>query len=167
MITEILETERIKSKHGGITKRNDDIISLVQSVIENLPDDTQGIRIQLPTQPVILSIDGQRVQVAVKNVIQNALKYSHQSKRPVEISSGRTGKYFYLIVKDYGPGIPNEDIPFLTESFYRVDKSRSKETGGFGLGLSLVHTIMQAHDGSIDITSTVGKGTEVRLKFPL
>ena len=70
-----------------------------------------------------------------------------------------------LTIADNGIGIPEEELSFIFEPFYRVDKSRSKDTGGYGLGLSLCKTIMDAHNGKIEIASKPGEGTTVSLFF--
>jgi signal transduction histidine kinase len=69
-------------------------------------------------------------------------------------------------ILDHGMGIPPDELPFIFEPFYRVDKSRSKGTGGYGLGLSLCKTIMEAHGGRIEVDSKPGEGTCVSLFFP-
>ena len=72
-----------------------------------------------------------------------------------------------ITVRDEGCGIPADEIKNLTEPFYMVDKSRSRSTGGAGLGLSIVRMILQLHGADMAIESTVGKGTDITLKFPL
>ena len=69
-------------------------------------------------------------------------------------------------MQDTGPGIPAEHIPRLTERFYRVDRSRSRESGGTGLGLAIVKHVMQRHDGQLHIASVLGEGTTFKLVFP-
>ena len=69
-------------------------------------------------------------------------------------------------IADSGVGIPQDELPFIFEPFYRVDKSRTKDTGGYGLGLSMCKTIMEAHGGRIQIDSTPNVGTTVTLFFP-
>ena len=71
-----------------------------------------------------------------------------------------------VAVTDTGSGIPTEELPRLTERFYRVDKARSRELGGTGLGLAIVKHIVQAHGGKLHITSTVNVGTSVRFSAP-
>jgi signal transduction histidine kinase len=74
---------------------------------------------------------------------------------------------FVIRITDFGIGIPEEELAHIFEPFYRVDKSRTKDTGGYGLGLSLCKTIMEAHDGKIEVQSAPGEGTIVSLFFPL
>src|SRR5206468_6806302 len=71
-----------------------------------------------------------------------------------------------VAVVDTGAGIPSQDLPRLTERFFRVDKARSRELGGTGLGLAIVKHIVQAHGGRLAIESTLGRGTTVRVFFP-
>jgi two-component system phosphate regulon sensor histidine kinase PhoR len=69
-------------------------------------------------------------------------------------------------VRDTGPGIGAEHLPRLTERFYRVDRSRSRESGGTGLGLAIVKHVMQRHGGSLSISSELGQGSSFKLQFP-
>jgi two-component system phosphate regulon sensor histidine kinase PhoR len=71
------------------------------------------------------------------------------------------------MVADTGAGIPEKDLPRLTERFYRVDKARSRDLGGTGLGLAIVKHIVQAHGGELKITSAVNKGTTVTVRLPM
>ena len=77
------------------------------------------------------------------------------------------GKWLELAVSDTGYGIPEEDLPRLTQRFYRVDKARSRELGGTGLGLAIVKHIVQAHNGELRINSELKHGTTVRIFLPL
>ncbi len=75
--------------------------------------------------------------------------------------------YIEIAVSDTGPGIPEKDLPRLTERFYRVDKARSRDLGGTGLGLAIVKHIVQAHKGELMIESVLKKGTTVRVRLPV
>jgi signal transduction histidine kinase len=100
------------------------------------------------------------------NVLDNAAKYSRDRDRPVEIRIEAGTDEITVRIEDHGVGIPEAELPRIFEPFYRVDRSRSRETGGYGLGLSLCKRIMEAHGGSIAIASREGEGTEVALTFP-
>jgi signal transduction histidine kinase len=98
--------------------------------------------------------------------LTNAIKFSAPEDKPVMISVKKQTDSTVVRILDHGIGIPPDELPFIFEPFYRVDKSRSKRTGGYGLGLSLCKTIMEAHGGRIEVDSKPGAGTCVSLFFP-
>ncbi|MBU0995844.1 MAG: HAMP domain-containing histidine kinase [Proteobacteria bacterium] len=110
-------------------------------------------------------IDPKMISTVLKNIVMNAIKYSDKEGEPVTVSIRKTSTQFAVEVRDSGTGIPENELPHIFEPFYRVDKSRSKHTGGFGLGLSLCKTIMDAHKGRIEVDSAPGQGTRVSLFF--
>jgi two-component system phosphate regulon sensor histidine kinase PhoR len=119
-------------------------------------------------------LDGDRDlldQVLVR-LIDNALRYTPRGGRvslsaaPTAAPSGDTGRWVRLAVVDTGVGIPAEDVPRLSERFYRPDKGRSRELGGSGLGLALVKHIVRAHGGVMEIASALQQGTTVALFWP-
>lgn len=112
-----------------------------------------------------LNIDADRVSQVLSNVITNAIKYSPENST-ITIYTQNTDKYFKIIVKDNGLGIPKEDIPRIFERFYRVDKARSRAMGGTGLGLAISKEIMELHKGNISVESEYGKGTAMTLSLP-
>lgn len=106
------------------------------------------------------------LQSALSNLISNAVRYTPAGGSiTVEWLPMTDGAAMFL-VRDTGPGIAPEHIPRLTERFYRVDRSRSRETGGTGLGLAIVKHVLQRHGASLEITSTVGKGSVFAVNFP-
>ena len=100
------------------------------------------------------------------NILTNAVRFSDPDDKPVMISVIKQADFTVVRILDHGIGIPSDELPFIFEPFYRVDKSRSKDTGGYGLGLSLCKTIMEAHGGKIELESQPGVGTTVSLFFP-
>lgn len=102
--------------------------------------------------------------IAIRNLIENAIKYSETDPK-VEIEITQDGDFLQLRIQDSGIGIPDSDLPYIFERFYRVDKARSKKTGGYGLGLAMVKTIIDKHDASIQVQSILGKGTCFILRF--
>jgi heavy metal sensor kinase len=109
--------------------------------------------------------DGELLKQLLIILAENAIKYSPDGSQ-VFISCGEHVKEAWVAVKDNGPGIPQEHIPHLFERFYRVDKARSREYGGAGLGLSIAHSIIFAHQGRIDIDSSPDQGTAFRVYLP-
>lgn len=165
MVTEILEGERLKSRFGGIQQEEVDLIEILKSVRDEFFNHEPGIKlISLPEQ-LVLKLDSGRIRILFKNIVANALKYSDESGYPIEISLREKVGEIIVSVQDFGHGIPAQDLPFIFEPFYRVDKSRSKITGGYGLGMSLSKKIMEAHGGKIEITSRLEVGTTVFLRF--
>ena len=161
MITEILESERINSKHGKLEKRNIDIIPLVTDLLQQYRDNSPGIIIKSNPGPLMLEADEERLRTAFKNILDNALKYSKETSSPVEINIQQKDNSIYITFKDTGTGIDKEHLPYIFEPFYRVDSSRSKKTGGYGLGMSLCKKIIESHEGTITIESMPGEGTTV------
>ena len=100
----------------------------------------------------------------VYNLVENAIKYNHPLGR-VTVTAYQRNKHVYLAVEDTGSGIPKELRERVFEPFFRVDKSRSRELGGVGLGLALVREIVRVHDGSICIKSGKTGGTIFEVTF--
>ncbi len=98
-------------------------------------------------------------------LVDNAMKYNHPGGS-VTIRITHTERYVQVRVSDTGVGIDANDLPHLGKRFYRVDKARSREAGGAGLGLAIAHNIVSAHEGTLRIESTLGQGTIVTLQFP-
>ncbi|KZE67139.1 hypothetical protein AWM68_04580 [Fictibacillus phosphorivorans] len=111
-----------------------------------------------------LSIDSKRIAQVLINLLSNALTYTPAGGK-VNISTKTDNDSIFLSVKDTGIGIPKEEIEQVFERFYRGEKSRSREHGGSGIGLTIVKRIVQAHGGEIWINSESGTGTEVKIKF--
>jgi len=127
---------------------------------------SKGIQIEFNKDDVFLSGNKESLEKLITILLDNAVKYS-QKKKMVNIKYNCKGKYIIIAVSDNGIGIPKEDLPYLFERFYRSDASRSKiNTLGFGLGLSIAKSIVNIHNGSIGVESTVGKGSIFTVKLP-
>ncbi|MDB5103526.1 MAG: putative Integral rane sensor signal transduction histidine kinase [Fibrobacteres bacterium] len=170
MISEILETARLDSANGKLNLEPVDLEDLVSEAVADADLRAPGARLVAggggSAAGPMVKADRMRVRKVLANILDNAVKFSQGKDAPVEvrIETGTAGAT--VRVKDKGVGIPEDELPRLFEPFYRVDRSRSRETGGYGLGLSLCRRIMEAHGGSISISSRVGEGTEVSLVFP-
>lgn len=112
-----------------------------------------------------IKADKNGIERVILNVLSNAVKYT-QEQGNIKIYVGFVYNDAYIKVIDNGIGIPKEDLTRIFERFYRVDKARSREMGGTGLGLPIAQEIMEQNKGSIDIKSEYGKGTEVVIRIP-
>ncbi len=110
--------------------------------------------------------DRDGVEQVVTNILSNAIKYTPENGS-IKVYVGCVHDDAYIKIIDNGMGIPEEDLPRVFERFYRVDKARSREMGGTGLGLPIAKEIIEANGGSISMKSEVGKGTEVVIKVPV
>ena len=129
----------------------------------------QLIAFHLPSElaEAVLLGEQRELQSALSNLVSNAVRYTPAGGRiDVYASTGADGT-LVLEVRDSGAGIAAEHLPRLTERFYRVDRSRSRESGGTGLGLAIVKHVMQRHGGSLSIASEVGQGSSFKLHFPI
>ena len=145
-----------------------DISQLVRSAVVAFQQQAQvkGITLQVDApEPVVLRGDEGRISQIIRNLLSNAISYTPRQGQVV-IGSRFDGDEAVLEVRDDGPGIPPEDMPYVYERFYRVDKSRSRYTGGIGLGLTIARRLAQAHGGDISVTSQEGQGSEFRVGFP-
>jgi signal transduction histidine kinase len=171
MLAEILETQRLKGENGKLVLAPVDLTALARSMVLKYKARKPGVNLEGKPAPFVVQADEDRVKTALRNVLENALKYSLRQNQsvqvqPVRVSLDETGSSIRVWVEDSGVGIPIEDQEKVFEPFYRVDKSRTKKTGGYGLGLSLCREIMRAHGGEITLESVPGKGTRVVLEFP-
>ncbi len=142
--------------------RDDEIIldALVDEVLEDLEPLAEGKNIRLIGKCKDITIVGSDILIyrLVYNLVENAIKYNHSGGQ-VTVTADRKEKHVYLSVEDTGTGIPEELKERVFEPFFRVDKSRSRELGGVGLGLALVREIVRVHDGSITVKSNPSGGT--------
>ena len=142
--------------------RDDEIIldALVDEVLEDLEPLAEGKNIRLIGKCKDITMVGSDILIyrLVYNLVENAIKYNHSGGQ-VTVTADRKEKHVYLSVEDTGAGIPEELKERVFEPFFRVDKSRSRELGGVGLGLALVREIVRVHDGSIVVKSNPSGGT--------
>ena len=167
MINEILETARRHHLHGDLKLQPTDLVNILEAILPDYQNQPPGIRLAEFPESLVINIDPGQIKTVFKNIIANGIKFSDAASDPVRISVISQPQQTVIQVTDSGIGIPDEELSFIFEPFYRVDKSRSKDTGGYGLGLSLCKTIMEAHNGKIEIASKPGEGTIVSLVFPL
>ena len=166
LIEELMETERLSSRHTKLNKTRCDIAALINDVVKTWFTNS-GIVVQLPETATLLDIDVARIKLLIKNLLDNAVTHTAEGSPPPEITLTLENNHAIITVSDHGNGIEPQHLANLTQPFYRVDPSRQRETGGYGLGLYLCKMIAQAHNGELNIESRIGTGTHVKVKLHL
>lgn len=159
LISEILEAERMNSSHTSLHRSPTDIAQLVDDVRHELH--AEGVTVHMPTVIPLLPVDDTRLRLLLRNLIKNALTHGGQAEPPPSIELLFDNTSLSITVRDHGAGIDAEHLTRITEPFYRADPSRTRATGGFGLGLYLCKKIAEAHGGELRIVSKKGEGCSV------
>ena len=168
IVVSLLEAERLNSRHAQLSKTN----VLVSGLIKKLLDDffsreADRIGVTLPAEPVSAYIDEARIALLLKNLIGNALRYSNREDGLVELTILTTDHELAMTVTDHGPGLSKDQAEHIGEPFYRSDASRTRESGGTGLGLYLATLVTDAHGGSLKLLDTDDHGASFEVRIPL
>lgn len=163
LVHQILESERLNHHHAVLNKSEFALDTLLDELVESYYA-TVPLNLQIPH--LTLYADRTRIQLLLKNLIDNALKYSTSDNPPPVIKAHQHDKQLIIEVEDFGCGMDESELSRITQAFYRVDHARQRSTGGVGLGLYLCELIVKAHQGSMDFSSTVGSGSVVKLTLP-
>ncbi|MBE9110052.1 HAMP domain-containing histidine kinase [Nodosilinea sp. LEGE 07298] len=169
LVSQLLLLARHSDSLNTQTLQTVDLNSLIKNLLESEPICTaaQAITLSatLPDAPVWVEAEPDLLHQAIANVLSNACKYTLEGGW-VKISLSKGARSAWIQVADSGIGIPAADLPHIFERFYRVDKQRSKATGGLGLGLAIAQQIVQAHGGDIYVSSELGQGTCFQVELP-
>lgn len=164
IIQDLEEISRLESGELKLEFAKFDIIALVKEVVDFLEIKAKKRKIKLnivpsPEKNIIVNADKNRIRQVLTNLIDNSLKYSADENAVTKIGFFDMDEHILVEVTDNGIGVNEHDIPRLFERFYRTEKSRSRKEGGTGLGLSIVKHIIEAHDQTINVRSSLGIGT--------
>ena len=166
LINDILALSELEQEDLSLQLAEVDLQELAEDCCETL-DVTAGdrqIRLLCEGSSAVITADRNQIHELISNLLQNAIRYNNEGGF-VRISTGKQDGHTFLCVEDNGIGIPENQQDRVFERFYRVDKSRSRETGGTGLGLAIVKHIAELHHAEIRLESTPGKGTNVTVLF--
>jgi signal transduction histidine kinase len=166
----ILFLARGESGRVTLSFSNQDLARFVAEVTRELQpaatDHDLELSVDVPASPVIAFVDPGRMQQVLHNLIENAMRYTPPGGS-VRVRLSTTSSEARIEVRDTGVGIPEADLPFVFERFFRSDRARRAYTGGSGLGLSIVRWIVEAHKGTVEIESDLDRGTTVTVRLPL
>lgn len=157
MIAELLELERLRDGRG-ITVARADLAGILRELVDSFQDKPPGVELICASGEILLDIDADKIRTVLRNLLENAVKYSLPDSRAVQVSAAQDTASVVVRITDDGAGIPEGDVASLFEPFFRVDRSRSKKTGGYGLGLSICKRIVEAHGAGISAEQNADRG---------
>jgi heavy metal sensor kinase len=150
----------LRREHVDLKGAVEDSIAQLDPLLQ-----AKGLSLAARLEPAAVLGDAPRLVQVVTNLLSNAIQYNHPGGE-ILVQLQATNKEVLLSVKDSGCGIPKDDWPHLFERFYRVDKARSRASGGNGLGLAICKSIVEAHAGMIGFETELGRGSTFRVRLP-
>lgn len=163
--------ELAKLEEGSITLEYETIHiypwlkEIEESYVYKLKEDEITLKVVCNDEQLTGTFDKKRMEQVIINLLENSIRYTERGGTII-VAAKQEKDRLYFEVTDSGKGIPKEDLPYVFERFYRVDKSRSSNGGGSGLGLSIVKQIVNLHHGQITVDSEEGKGTTFQIYLP-
>ena len=167
MITILDDLETIsmfESNEIQLNKTRFDLLALSHEAVESLELKSKKRECEIHfsqnyDKPIYVVADRARIQQVIINLIDNAIKYGRKKEGRIKIGYFDMDEHILMEITDNGPGIAQQELPRIFERFYRTDKGRSREQGGTGLGLAIVKHILEAHNQSVTVRSTIEVGT--------
>jgi two-component system, OmpR family, sensor histidine kinase ArlS len=165
LVKELFNLAKMDENTFSIEKEEVHLLPYFQTIIEKVSPAFLEYQIEIVLEcpdHLYAKIDPMRFEQVILNLLDNARKYSEPQTK-IDVVVKRTDGAIHMIVHDEGKGIPEEDLPRIFERFYRVDKSRTRALGGTGLGLSIVKQLVEAHGGTIEVSSSRNIGTTFKI----
>ncbi|WP_315969448.1 sensor histidine kinase [Oceanobacillus massiliensis] len=167
LIKNLLELAKMDQNKFTINKEDIEFGKLIHTITERIrpvfEEKNITFSVRCPSH-IIAHVDPERIQQVLLNILDNAKKHTPQGKR-ISLEVSQNKREIITIISDEGKGIPEEDLPFIFERLYRVEKSRSRLSGGTGLGLTIAKEIVEFHGGTIEVRSKLGEGTSFIIKL--
>ncbi len=168
IVASLLEAEQLSDRHVALNRSRVELKTLVETLIDDFFDrDRHRIHRVSGLDGIEANLDDARISLLLKNLVSNALRYVPESRGRVEISAEIDGGELVMRVHDNGPGISSEQAAHIGEPFYRGDPSRTRDTGGTGLGLYLATLVAEAHGGSLRLANPDEEGACFECRMPL
>jgi signal transduction histidine kinase len=178
MVSDLERLERTEADNLRLDKTETDLLALAHSVTDNFAGELskKNLQLDLKGEAAIVPIDKDRITGVLGNLISNAVKYTPNGGS-IRITVEDKDEAGILTIEDTGIGISAEDLPYIFERFYRADKSRTRSaaadtagtadtTGGAGIGLAIVKSVISAHDGEVTVQSEPGQGSRFTIRLP-
>lgn len=166
MLFDLLESYRIRDGATKLKPAEVNLREFFESIVSDYQSTPNSISLSLGSRVELGIFDPFQMERVIRNLIENALKYSSSLGEIIKVEVEEVNNSLILKVRDQGQGISPEDLASIFDPFFRSDKARSPENGGFGLGLSICKAIVEAHGGTITASSQLGKGSEFVVSVP-
>ncbi|WP_432404725.1 ATP-binding protein [Wukongibacter sp. M2B1] len=169
MVEDILYLSKMESGYSKLKIESFQIVDVINSVIDKLSFFSSSkdisLVLEIDRKETLINGDKEKVHQVFYNIINNAINHSH-SNGQVSIKVSDINDIIRVDITDNGKGIPSEDLPYIWGRFYKVDKSRTRDSSGTGLGMAIVKNILEAHNFSYGIESEIDNGTNVWFEIP-
>ena len=167
LVSELENLAKIDSDNLKLNKTDMNLLDIVNQAINSFEVKSKSKNLQVTVSGSCSNIfaDADKISQVVVNLLSNSVKYTKVGGT-IDIDLIETANSVIFRIQDNGSGIPEEELPYIFERFYRADKSRNRNTGGSGLGLAIVKAIVEAHDGKISVESQLDKGSCFEVALP-
>ena len=169
IINDLLTLVKLDQKEIPLNFKEADLNQLMAGIMKRLQPlaDVKGVTLETDyLKEITADVDEMKLSLAISNLVDNAVKYTPENGT-VKVTLDADHQHAFITVADTGIGIPEDEVNRIFERFYRVDKTRDRETGGTGLGLSITHATIMMHKGSIKVNSKEEEGTTILVRIPL
>jgi heavy metal sensor kinase len=170
LVERLLALARADAEGTSLQRQTTDLSALLADLVEQTRPLAEARALDLVAQiapDLTATVDPDAVTQVVLNLLDNALKYTASGRVRLSAHPSRSGDKVQIAVSDSGPGIPAEHLPHIFDRFYRVDRARSREFGGAGLGLAIARDLVVAHGGEITVHSVPGEGSTFTVHLPV
>ena len=170
LVDDLQELTLAEAGELKLERQTEDITELINRTVAVVQTQAtaKGVSVSIDLSDKLppVNIDSPRITQVLRNLLENAVAHTAKGDA-ITVTAGQQGSWLEVTVGDTGEGIPAEDLPNIFERFYRVDKSRSRATGGSGLGLTIAKRLVEAHGGGIEVQSELGKGSRFTFTLPV
>lgn len=167
LVADLEQLAQVESENLILKKTAVDLFELARTVSSNfeIESATKNISLMVRGDSAVICVDRDRLNQVISNLLSNAIKYTHENGH-IDVTVENTEKSVTITIADDGIGIPADELPLIFERFYRTDKSRNRKTGGAGIGLAIVKSIVIAHGGTVKAESQIEQGSRLTVVLP-
>ncbi|MEA3254097.1 MAG: ATP-binding protein, partial [Chloroflexota bacterium] len=169
LVDDLQELSLAEAGELKLVRQSENIAELIKQTVAAVQAQAVArgvsVSIDLPDELPAVNIDSRRISQVLRNLLENAVAHTDKGDT-ITVIARQQGGWIEIAVIDTGEGIPADDLPNIFERFYRVDKSRTRATGGTGLGLTIARRLVEAHGGKIEVQSEPGKGSRFSFTVP-